>query len=49
VSNLIADLQAAGETVHVIGAIEPGERGCTVQGKAETWSARADWEAVHLA
>ena len=49
VAGLIADLQAAGETVHVIGAIEPGERGCTVQGSAEAWSARAAWEAVHLA
>jgi len=49
VAGLIAELQAAGETVHVIGAIEPGERGCTVQGSAEAWSARAAWEAVHLA
>ncbi len=44
-----ADLEAAGETVFVIGAIEPGERGCTVQGSAEAWSARTAWEAVHLA
>ncbi|MFN7158802.1 MAG: phosphoribosylformylglycinamidine cyclo-ligase, partial [Erythrobacter cryptus] len=44
-----ADLEAAGETVHVIGAIEPGQRGCTVQGSREAWSARAAWEAVHLA
>lgn len=49
VAGLIADLQAAGETVHVIGAIEPGERGCTVQGSDEAWSARTPWEAVHLA
>ena len=49
VAGLIADLQTAGETVHVIGAIEPGERGCTVRGSAEAWSARAAWEAVHLA
>ncbi|MEY4238575.1 MAG: hypothetical protein RL339_1176 [Pseudomonadota bacterium] len=49
VAGLIAELQAAGETVHVIGAIEPGPRGCTVQGSAEAWSARAPWEAVHLA
>jgi phosphoribosylformylglycinamidine cyclo-ligase len=49
VAGLIAELQAAGETVHVIGAIEPGARGCTVQGSAEAWSARAPWEAVHLA
>ncbi|GGZ01779.1 phosphoribosylformylglycinamidine cyclo-ligase [Novosphingobium colocasiae] len=46
---LQADLEAAGETVHVIGAIEPGPKGCTVQGTAEDWSARAVWEAVHLA
>ncbi len=49
VAGLIAELEAAGETVHVIGAIEPGARGCTVQGSAEAWSARAAWEAVHLA
>jgi phosphoribosylformylglycinamidine cyclo-ligase len=49
VAGVIADLTAAGETVHVIGAIEPGERGCTVQGSAEAWSARTNWEAAHLA
>jgi len=49
VAGLQADLAAAGETVHVIGAIEPGPRGCTVQGAAEVWSAREAWEAVHLA
>ena len=43
-----ADLEAAGETVHVIGAIEPGSRGCTVQGGADLWSSRDAWEAVHL-
>jgi phosphoribosylformylglycinamidine cyclo-ligase len=49
VASLKADLEAAGETVFVIGAIEPGARGCTVQGSAEAWSAREAWEAVHLA
>jgi phosphoribosylformylglycinamidine cyclo-ligase len=49
VPSLLADLAAAGETAHVIGAIEDGARGCTVQGAAEVWSAREDWEAVHLA
>jgi phosphoribosylformylglycinamidine cyclo-ligase len=49
VSGLVADLTQAGETVHVIGAIEAGERGCTVQGSGEDWSAREAWEAVHLA
>ena len=48
VAGLQADLAIAGETCHVIGAIEPGERGCTVQGAAEVWSAREGWEAVHL-
>ena len=46
---VIAALTAAGETVHVIGAIEPGARGCTVQGSAEVWSTRESWEAVHVA
>jgi len=49
VAGLTAELAAAGEQVHVIGAIEPGERGCTVQGSDEVWSARAAWEATHLA
>jgi phosphoribosylformylglycinamidine cyclo-ligase len=48
VAGLIADLEAAGEAVHVIGAIEPGARGCTVQGSAEVWSSRDGWEASHL-
>jgi phosphoribosylformylglycinamidine cyclo-ligase len=43
------DLEAAGETVFTIGAIKEGARGCTVHGSAESWSARADWEATHLA
>lgn len=42
-----ADLSAAGEQVFRIGAIEAGERGCTVTGSAETWSARAPWTATH--
>jgi phosphoribosylformylglycinamidine cyclo-ligase len=40
-------LETAGETVHRIGAIVAGERGCTVSGSTETWSARADWSATH--
>ncbi|USU09101.1 phosphoribosylformylglycinamidine cyclo-ligase [Sphingomonadaceae bacterium OTU29MARTA1] len=40
-------LRAAGETVHAIGRIEPGPRGCTVRGSIETWSARKDWTATH--
>ncbi|QMW24750.1 phosphoribosylformylglycinamidine cyclo-ligase [Sandaracinobacteroides saxicola] len=42
-----ATLTAAGETVHRIGAIVAGAKGCTVRGSTETWSARADWTAEH--
>jgi phosphoribosylformylglycinamidine cyclo-ligase len=45
---LTAELEAAGETVFAIGTIEEGEKGCTVSGSVETWSAQAAWEAVHL-
>jgi phosphoribosylformylglycinamidine cyclo-ligase len=40
-------LQAAGETVHRIGRIEEGPRGCTVSGPDESWSARGVWSATH--
>ena len=49
IDDVAAALTAAGETVFGIGAIKAGPRGCTVAGLAETWSARADWEATHLA
>ena len=42
-----AALSATGETVHTIGRVEDGPRGCTVRGSTETWSARADWTARH--
>jgi phosphoribosylformylglycinamidine cyclo-ligase len=42
-------LDAAGETVFRIGEIVAGDRGCTVHGAAETWSARGDWSATHNA
>ncbi|AKM09185.1 phosphoribosylformylglycinamidine cyclo-ligase [Croceicoccus naphthovorans] len=52
VESLKADLEAAGEEVHVIGAIRAGEdsggKGCTVAGRAGEWSAREDWSATHL-
>jgi len=38
----------AGETVHIVGHIEEGEKGCTVRGSVETWSAKTDWTATHL-
>ncbi len=42
-----AALEASGETVFKIGHIEPGERGCTVSGAVETWSAREPWSVLH--
>jgi phosphoribosylaminoimidazole synthetase len=40
-------LEDAGETVFRIGDIVAGDKGCTVKGSTETWSAKADWSAVH--
>ena len=42
-------LTGAGETVFTIGQVGEGERGCTVRGSGETWSARGDWTATHNA
>ncbi|WP_326524471.1 phosphoribosylformylglycinamidine cyclo-ligase [Sphingomonas sp.] len=42
-----AALAAEGEAVFRIGDVRAGERGCTVTGGAETWSARAAWSATH--
>jgi phosphoribosylformylglycinamidine cyclo-ligase len=40
-------LTAAGETVHCIGRIDHGPRGCTVRGPDESWSAKGAWSATH--
>jgi phosphoribosylformylglycinamidine cyclo-ligase len=40
-------LTAAGEVVHRIGRIERGQRGCTLRGPDESWSARGAWSATH--
>jgi len=48
VATLTSSLEAAGEEVFAIGRIESGEKGCTVAGSAETWSARENWHATHL-
>jgi phosphoribosylformylglycinamidine cyclo-ligase len=48
VETVTSELTAAGETVFRIGHIAEGDKGCTVKGSAETWSARADWSATHL-
>ncbi|ODT91109.1 MAG: phosphoribosylformylglycinamidine cyclo-ligase [Sphingobium sp. SCN 64-10] len=47
VAAVTAALTEAGETVHRIGEIKAGAKGCTVSGSAETWSAKADWNATH--
>ena len=44
---LAAALADAGETVHRIGVVAAGTRGCTVTGSAGTWSARQGWSATH--
>ncbi|MFZ5665095.1 MAG: phosphoribosylformylglycinamidine cyclo-ligase [Pseudomonadota bacterium] len=47
VASVTADLEAAGETVHRIGRIDAGDKGCTVSGSIETWSAKSAWSATH--
>lgn len=47
VDEVTAELTEAGESVFRIGEIIEGTKGCTVRGSAGTWSAKADWEAVH--
>jgi phosphoribosylformylglycinamidine cyclo-ligase len=47
VNQVSADLVAAGETVHRIGHIAAGTKGCTVSGRGDTWSAMGDWSATH--
>ena len=47
VAGVTAELTAAGETVHRIGHIAEGTKGCTVSGSTEIWSARAPWSATH--
>ena len=43
-----ASLTEAGETVHRIGTIASGEKGCTVRGSDEVWGGRGAWSATHL-
>ena len=47
VASVTAALEAAGETVLRIGHIAAGEKGCTVSGSTETWSAMGEWSATH--
>jgi phosphoribosylformylglycinamidine cyclo-ligase len=47
VAVVLAAMEAAGETAYRIGHIAAGEKGCTVKGSTETWSAKSDWTATH--
>jgi phosphoribosylformylglycinamidine cyclo-ligase len=49
VDAVTAALTRAGETVHRIGEIVAGVKGCTVRGSADAWSAMAPWAATHNA
>jgi phosphoribosylformylglycinamidine cyclo-ligase len=40
-------LTEAGETVHRIGRVEAGRRGCTVRGSAGRWGTGEDWSTTH--
>ena len=44
---VIDRLEASGETATVIGRIEDGNRGCTVEGEAGSWGSASDWTASH--
>ncbi len=46
-AHVTAALEAAGESVFRMGHVAKGEKGCTVTGSAETWSAMVDWTATH--
>jgi phosphoribosylformylglycinamidine cyclo-ligase len=37
--HVTAELEGAGETVHRIGHVEAGQRGCTVAGPDNSWTA----------
>jgi len=46
-ASVAQSLEQQGECVFRIGHIAAGEKGCTVAGSAETWSARTAWSATH--
>src|SRR3546814_14695852 len=48
-SSDLGALTTANETVHRIGLIEKGTRGCTVEGPAGCWGAKEDWSAAQHA
>ncbi len=46
-AGVMAALTSAGEQVVRIGHIASGEKGCTVTGDADTWTAMAGWSCTH--
>ena len=48
VAEVTQALTLADESVARIGHIEAGEKGCTVRGGVECWSAREAWSATHV-
>ena len=48
-SEVVAELEQAGEDVVHVGEIADGPRGCTVRGPAGSWGADQAWEATHHA
>jgi phosphoribosylformylglycinamidine cyclo-ligase len=48
-SEVVAELEEAGEDVVHVGEIAEGPRGCTVRGAAGSWGADEAWQAVHNA
>ena len=49
VAAVMAALTDAGESVVRIGCVARGDKGCTVSGSVETWSAQGNWSATHNA
>jgi phosphoribosylformylglycinamidine cyclo-ligase len=47
VDNVAEALRNAGETIHRIGLVEAGTRGCTVRGGGGTWNSAEPWSATH--
>ena len=47
VESVLQALKTAGEESWPIGRVMPGERGCTINGSAGTWSGRSAWSVVH--
>ncbi len=47
VDYVTTELERAGETVHRVGRIAKGKKGCTVSGREESWAKREAWSATH--